>query len=151
MKDKISESRVKLLHPKARPIFKSFIEEAENELGITLRVVQGLRTFAEQQSIYDQGRTKPGNIVTKAKPGSSFHNFGLSVDLVPLENGNTNWKYDYKLLKPFAVKYGLKWGGDFKTILDKPHFEISFGYTWRQLLEKHNKKDFINGSQYVNI
>lgn len=49
--------------------------------GADYYVICGTRSFPEQQALYDQGRTKPGKIVTKAKPGQSFHNFGLSVDV----------------------------------------------------------------------
>ena len=53
-------------------------------------VVQGRRTIAEQNSLYAQGRTAPGNIVTNAQGGSSAHNFGLAVDMVPIKD-NTLW------------------------------------------------------------
>lgn len=166
MRDKISERRIELLHPKVRTIFKTFIEEAENELGITLRIVQGLRTFDEQAAIYAQGRTKPGKIVTNAKPGSSYHNYGLAIDVAPLsEDGKSiNWDYNFKLLCPFAKNHGLRWGGDWdgdgKTkadgdkdehLVDYPHFELTFGVNWKQMLEKYNKKDFIKDTKYINL
>lgn len=151
MKDKISIARIELLHPKVRDIFRAFIDEAEGALGITLRVVQGLRTIAEQNELYAQGRTKPGKIVTKAKGGSSYHNYGLAIDVCPIINGKLDWNWKYELLLPFAKKYGLTWGGGFKTILDKPHFEITFGNHWKKLLAKAQAKDFIAGTSYVNI
>lgn len=138
MKDDLSLIRLHKLHPKARPIFKAFIEEAEETLGIHLRIVQGMRTFAEQQAIYDQGRTKPGKVVTKAKPGSSYHQYGLAIDVVPIENGDANWDYKYELLYPIAEKHGLTCGGKFKSIVDKPHFEINFGRNWKELLADYN-------------
>lgn len=153
MKDKVSNSRIILLHPKVRDDFHAFVEEAEEELGIILRVVQGLRTFDEQQAIYDQGRTKPGKIVTNAPPGSSYHNYGLAIDVAPLiENGTKmDWGFDYKKLLPYAKKYDLVWGGNFKSIVDKPHFEKTLGYNWRTLLQKHKNKEYIEGTKYVNI
>lgn len=151
MKDEISISRLKLLHPKIQSDVRSFIDEAENKLNITLRIVQGLRTFEEQQAIYDQGRTKPGKIVSNAKPGSSYHNYGLAIDVAPLENGKVNWNFDYPKLYPIAENYGFTCGGKFKTIVDKPHFEKSYGYNWRELLKKHDLKYFIPGTSYVNI
>lgn len=151
MRDKISETRIKLLHPAVREIFTQFIEEAEEALDVTLRIVQGLRTIDEQNALYAQGRTKPGNKVTNAKGGASFHNYGLAIDLVELKAGKANWNFKYELLLPFAQKYNLVWGGHFKSIVDKPHFELTFGYGWKQLLEKHNKKQFISGTQYVQL
>lgn len=164
MKDAISLQRIQLLHPKAGAIFQKFIEAAELGLGITIRVVQGLRTFVEQQAIYDQGRTKPGKVVSNAKPGSSYHNYGLAVDLGIIEDGKINWDYNYKLLQPYAQAAGLTWGADWdgdgmtkaegdrdEHLVDMPHFEITFGHNWRELLTMHEQKKFIPGTEYVNI
>ena len=59
--------------------------------GFTVRISQGLRTFSEQDALYDMGRTAPGNIVTYAKGGESWHNYGLAIDFVPMENGEPIW------------------------------------------------------------
>jgi peptidoglycan LD-endopeptidase CwlK len=66
-------------------------------LGTHLLVVSGLRTPAEQDALYEQGRTTPGHIVTNAKAGQSMHNYGLAVDVVPYlsgESGDLNWHAD---------------------------------------------------------
>lgn len=151
MRDKLSEARIEQLHPKVRAIFKTFIEEAEESLNVTLRIVQGMRTIAEQNELYAQGRTKPGKKVTNAKGGTSYHNYGLAIDLVEIKNGQANWNFRYNLLKPFAKKYNLVWGGEFKTILDRPHFELTFGNHWKVLLKKVEVKDFISGTTFVNL
>lgn len=41
----------------------------------------GLRTYEEQNALYAQGRTAPGNKVTNAKGGFSNHNFGIAFDI----------------------------------------------------------------------
>lgn len=151
MRDLISEHRCEVLHPKARGIFKSFIEDAETGLDITLRVTQGLRTFEEQSLIYAQGRTLPGPIVTNAKPGYSFHNWGLAIDVCPLVKGKLDWSFDFVKLKLYSDKYLIKWGGTFKSIMDKPHFELSFNYTIKQLFQKYQRKEYIPGTKYLNI
>lgn len=152
MKDQISITRVQGLHPKVRDDFFNFITEAENALGITIRVTQGMRTFAEQQKLFDQGRTEPGKIVTKARPGSSYHQYGLAVDLVELIDGGADWNYDMSKLVPFASKYEIEWGGNFPgTFKDHPHFEKHFGINWRQLLLLHDEKKFIPGTEFVQI
>jgi peptidoglycan LD-endopeptidase CwlK len=48
--------------------------------GINVQISQGMRTFAEQNRLYAQGRTSPGSIITNARGGQSNHNFGLAVD-----------------------------------------------------------------------
>jgi hypothetical protein len=151
MRDLISEQRLETLHPKVREDFRHFIEDAENTLNITLRITQGLRTFAEQQVLYDMGRTKPGKIVTMAKPGSSYHQYGLAVDLVEIIGKEVDWGYDMAKLVPFAAKYGIAWGGSFTKFQDKPHFEKTFGLNWRDLLVKYKDKKFIPVTEYVEI
>jgi peptidoglycan L-alanyl-D-glutamate endopeptidase CwlK len=39
--------------------------------------------------LYAIGRTKPGKKVTKAKGGTSYHNYGLAFDIYPFINGKT--------------------------------------------------------------
>lgn len=152
MKDQHTIAAVALLHPKIIPGFTGFINDAEEALNIVLRMVQGLRTFPQQQAIYDQGRTTPGNIVTKAKAGQSYHNYGLAGDVVPFKaDGVTlDWEYDFSKLVPFAIKYGITWGGYFPSP-DRDHFENKFSHTWEDLLIKYRNGDFISGTQYVNL
>lgn len=140
MRDKISEQRCALLHPKARDVFKAFVEECESTYDVTLRIVQGLRTIAEQDALYAQGRTLPGKIVTNAKGGSSYHNYGLAIDLAQLDGKVINWNFPMVKLKPIAAKYNLTWGGDFKSIKDAPHFELTFGRNWKEFLQLHKEK-----------
>lgn len=151
--DKITEYRIKLLHPSVRDAFRYFIEEAERRLIISLRIVQGLRTFAEQDALYAQGRTTPGPIVTYSPAGASYHNYGLAVDVAPLIYGGQklDWNYDFNKLAPIGALYGLTWGGNFIKLKDLDHFEKNMGYNWRTLLDLHNRKKFIEGTEYVNI
>ena len=64
--------RLEKLHPKIKCKAFDFINEVQKRTGIKLRVVQGLRTIAEQNKLYAKGRTKPGKIVTKAPGGCSY-------------------------------------------------------------------------------
>lgn len=154
MRDQHSLAAIALLHPKVRVMFQSFIEAAEAGLGIKIRIVQGLRTFQEQQAIYNQGRTTPGEIVTHAQAGESYHNYGLAIDLVPFKTGTTelNWNYAFEKIVPFAAKYGITWGGTFPSP-DRDHFENKLGHNWRDLLALYNAGNFIveTDHKYVNI
>ena len=151
MKDTISQSRLLTLHPKVRADFQSFIEEAEKGLDIKLRITSALRSFAIQEELYAQGRTKAGKIVTKAKPGSSFHNYGLAVDLVRMDGSNVDWNYDLSKLLPYADKYDIDWGGSWSKFKDYPHFEKTLGNSWKSLLAKYNSKKFIPGTNYLAL
>lgn len=153
MKDHISVDRINELHPTVRQDFTNFITDAENALGIILRIVQGYRTFEQQQTIYDQGRKTPGKIVTWSPPGTSYHNYGFATDVCPFKaNGvDLDWGFDFSKLVPFAAKYGITWGGNFPAgKKDYDHFEKKPA-NWRDLLHKYQTNDFIPGTHYVNI
>lgn len=153
MRDIHSTTLIQTLHPKVRADFQAFIEECEQQFNVTIRIMQALRTFAEQQAIYDQGRTKPGEIVTKSPPGASFHQYGLAVDLcVLMPDGKLDWNYDNGKFANIAAQWSITWGGNWTGgFKDLPHFEEKMGHNWRDLLDLYNKKDFIPGTTYVNI
>jgi peptidoglycan L-alanyl-D-glutamate endopeptidase CwlK len=112
------------LHPIVAAKAKQLIELAEAE-GIEILVTSTLRTFEEQAELFAIGRTKPGKKVTNAKPGQSWHNFGLAFDVVPLVNGKPIWDSPFwERIGALGKQVGLQWGGDFKTFKDKPHFEF---------------------------
>jgi peptidoglycan L-alanyl-D-glutamate endopeptidase CwlK len=86
------------------------------------------RSNEEQEKLYAQGRTTKGKIVTNAKAGQSKHNKlpseAFDIGFITLDK-KLSW--DSKLFKNFAniiKQKGIKWGGDFKSIPDAPHFEI---------------------------
>lgn len=155
MVDKISMGRLAQLHPSIRQSAIDAYTEAcrITPVGVHPFITETLRSFERSNELYAQGRTTPGNIVTNAKGGSSLHNYGFALDFVLQINGKPVWKVDANWMKVVAVfkKHGFTWGGDFKSIPDAPHFEKSFGLGWRDLLARHNSKNFIPGNTYVNV
>ena len=122
--DAISESRLTLVHPRLAELVRSLSDIVSHD-GITFRVTQGLRTYAEQGVIYQQGRTTGGPIVTRARAGHSWHNFGLAVDTVPFLNGAPDWNESHaswpKLVaagESLGMRSGKSWG-------DEPHVEMT--------------------------
>jgi len=108
--------------------------------GITIRVTSSYRTFAEQDALYAQGRTKPGNIVTNAKGGQSLHNYGLAVDVVPIVNGQPKWdvpESTWQKIGAAGKKQGLEWGGDWTSFKDRPHFQMTGGKSVSTLLSEY--------------
>lgn len=79
------------LHPTVRQaVIKVFVQlQAE---GIPFRIFEAFRYPERQADLYAQGRTKPGNIVTYAKPWSSYHQYGLAVDFVLFIDGKWSWE-----------------------------------------------------------
>jgi len=112
------------LHPIVAERARRLIALAETE-GIEILVTSTLRTFEEQAELFAIGRTKPGKKVTNARPGESWHNFGLAFDVVPLVNGKAIWDSPFwGRIGALGKQAGLLWGGDFKSFKDKPHFEF---------------------------
>ena len=145
-----SDRRIAKLHPEIQAMAKEFIIRADRELGIKLRVASGLRTFKEQQDLYDKGRSKPGKIVTNAKPGDSFHNYGLAIDVVEIKDGKAIWKNPrWQQIADLAKSIGFKWGGDWKSFKDRPHFEFSFGKSLADLKELYHQGG--RQGEYVNL
>ena len=77
MTDKITLERIKEISPELLSELYQIYTEASTALTgkAILRFAYVFRSFAEQNLIYSQGRTRPGKIVTNAKPGQSIHNF----------------------------------------------------------------------------
>jgi len=151
VKDQVSNDRIEQTHPAARGAFTDFINECETTLNIILRITNPVyRTIAEQDILYEQGRSLPGHIVTNAKGGQSYHNFGLAIDLCVLNDTGVNWSYDMAQLRPIAQKYMIEWGGDWHSMKDYPHFQKTFGFTCEQLLEKHQAGQ-VDSAGYVVI
>lgn len=49
------------------------------------------RSDAEQDALYQKGRTVPGKIVTYKKAGRSAHQHGCGLNFVMLEHGKPDW------------------------------------------------------------
>jgi peptidoglycan L-alanyl-D-glutamate endopeptidase CwlK len=134
-----SRNRLKKVHPELARRVTALIQTLAKR-GYTVEVVQGLRTFAEQDALYAKGRTAPGEIVTNAKGGQSNHNFGLAVDLCPFVGGRPQWNDipGFTRIGAEAAKHGLEWGGGWKKFIDKPHVQLP-GLTVAQCLRLYKK------------
>lgn len=127
-----SEPLIAQLHPRIQDMARETLVRAYKQ-GLSLIVTQGLRTNEEQARLYAQGRTTPGQIVTNAPPGSSWHNFGLAFDVAVLDPyGKSTWPENEALWQKIGTigkSTGLQWGGDWTSIKDRPHFEYHPGLT----------------------
>lgn len=123
--DSNSVAKLSKVHPVLAKKIAQLIAVLAN-LGMDVRVVQGVRTYAQQNDLYAQGRTKPGNRVTNARGGQSNHNFGLAVDLCPFKNNQPDWNdaKAFQTLGKEAKKLELEWGGDWAKIKDMPHVQL---------------------------
>lgn len=152
--DNITLQRIEKIHPKLRVELKQIYSEISEALTgrAICRFTQVLRTIAEQDALYAQGRTTKGKIVTNAKGGYSYHNFGLSFDFCLIIDGKeVSWDMnkdfdgdkvsDWMEVVSIVKRHGWEWGGDWKSFKDYPHFQKTFGNTTAQLRAKAKDKD----------
>ena len=133
----IGTPRLAGVHPALRARVE-WIIQAMAVLGVRMMVTSGVRTDAEQQALYAQGRTTPGAIVTQLDGGMRRSNhqtrlagphagYGCAVDMAFVgPDGRPSWDEDqpWLLYGRMATALGLTWGGDWKTFKDKPHIEL---------------------------
>lgn len=122
--DKHNRAMISRLHPELQKRAMAFLDAAKKD-GWELRIVQSLRTFAEQDALYAQGRTKSGEVVTNARGGQSLHNFGLAADFAPVVEGKISWnEQHYRLFGKWADVARLEWGGRWSRFKDLPHVQL---------------------------
>jgi len=131
---------------------RATIETLELE-GIYVRIVQAVRSWNQQAELYAKGRTAPGEpcshpggarsvgdcqehplglTVTKARPGQSWHNFGMAADLVPDDPTKPGYQpiWDashphYGRLVAVATSKGLVCGAEWRSFPDYPHVQYT--------------------------
>ena len=128
----MSSRKLTDLHPQMQPMVTRFLANAR-AAGIDLLVTCTYRSNEEQAALYAIGRTKPGRIVTNARPGRSTHNntlngkpAALAVDVVPLRDGKPVWSASdpvWKRVGEIGEKVGLEWAGRWTTFREFPHFQ----------------------------
>ena len=122
------------LAPPVKQRAEAFIAAAKAR-NIDLLVTSTYRDNESQDALYAQGRTAPGNIVTRAKAGQSWHNWRCALDVVPLVNGKAIWDDQamWKQVGEIGKSCGLEWAGDWVTFKEFPHFQYTGGMTLAQL------------------
>lgn len=131
------------LHPLIEYKRKELIA-LSREKGLKLITTSGLRSFSEQDRLYSQGRgDSGGSVVTNARGGQSWHNYGLSFD-VAFDNGhgvptwdqydmNGNGIDDWTEIGEIGVSIGLEWGGNWVSFVDRPHFQYTFNKSMSEI------------------
>jgi peptidoglycan L-alanyl-D-glutamate endopeptidase CwlK len=104
--------------------------------GHAVRMVEGYRSIERQNELYAQGRTTAGAVVTNAKGGQSFHNYGVAVDFVFRKEGYNASDTLWALLGKVGKLQGFEWGGDWQGFVDRPHFELKLGYTLKDFQDQ---------------
>jgi peptidoglycan L-alanyl-D-glutamate endopeptidase CwlK len=106
------------LVPEMQPMWQRVYARVRDELRYTLVLIHTYRSLEEQAWIYAQGRTRPGSIVTNAKPGYSWHNFRRALDYGIRVNNIISWKEPFngfwEKVWEIAHEEGFTdWGGSY--------------------------------------
>ena len=125
------------LHPVVQERTNQLVQQAAQK-GISIIITDDFRSAADQDLLYAKGRSTEGNIVTHAKGGESYHNFGLAIDFAIKTSsndviwdmkydGNGNSVADWTEVVQLAKELGFEWGGDWVRFKDYPHLQMNFG------------------------
>ena len=131
------------LHPQVAAARDKLVA-ASAAVGITIVITDEFRSHEEQEALFRKGRTDGGSIVTNARGGASYHNYGLAIDYALRTesgdviwdlayDGNGNGRSDWMEVASIAKKLGFAWGGDFTSFKDYPHLQMDFGLSIREL------------------
>ena len=115
-----SLDRLEGLHPDLIAVVKEAITLTEVDFG----VAEGMRTLQRQQELVDSGASQTM---------SSRHLTGHAVDLIAYIGSDVRWDWPlyYKISDAmknaaFDMGIGLSWGGDWTSLKDGPHFQLSW-------------------------
>jgi peptidoglycan LD-endopeptidase CwlK len=124
--------------------------------GLDVLIYCTWRSWEEQAAEYAKGRTKPGKIVTRARPGRSWHQWGRALDFVPLRFGkilvwgtrgngldqdpSDDATDDLELWQRCAACFkeaGFQWAGDWPRFKDFPHVQNTWGVDLETLISTY--------------
>jgi len=124
-------------HEDLQTLANEAIKNSPYDFGIT----HGIRSPKLQNKLYQQGRTKPGKIVTyiDGYNKKSKHNYdpALAMDIAVYVSGEITWKLAFyeivanhimsvseRLFEENKISNRIVWGGNWKKFKDYPHFQI---------------------------
>jgi uncharacterized protein YcbK (DUF882 family) len=111
---RLQESALASLLPEAAEYALRLIEKAKLK-GIDLHIIDGYRSFEQQEERFNQGRTRIR---------ASTHATGLAFDVAIDRNGTLVYEGpEFDLLGVLGEELGLVWGGRRTFEADKAHFE----------------------------
>lgn len=123
---------IKELNPLAQQACNLFLAECKRQ-GVNIFITETYRSQARQNYLYEQGRTRSGQVVTWTKNSNHTGRMAWDVAVSPPKA-----LYDITTLNKagaIARELGITWGGSWKTP-DRPHFEIKS--SWKP--KNDNKK-----------
>ena len=108
----INSRNISDLHPVVAALCQKWLDECAAQ-GIQVLITSTYRDEEYQNSLYAEGRSSPGKIVTNARGGQSMHNYHMAFDFVPLVVKVPAWN-DMALITrcgEIGELVGLQWAG----------------------------------------
>lgn len=130
-----------LLYP---PFAQKLIKAVQNarNAGIPVEIFETYRTIERQRHLYAKGRTSAGPKRTNARPGRSWHNYGIAADIVMRDENGYNW--DKTNLYVSAAKYfeaqGLYWSGRNQRFVELVHYQLPCSFSIYEVESKRKEK-----------
>lgn len=113
-----SEANLIGVHPDLIRVARRALELTTVDFGVT----EGLRSAARQRQLYNEKKSQTLN---------SRHLSGHAIDIVAYVGKDISWDWHYypKIAAAFKqaaaeLNVSITWGGDWKTLVDGPHFEL---------------------------
>lgn len=115
------------LHPKVEEMARQLIKKCESK-GLKIGVGETYRSKERQNYLYEQGRNRPGQIITYAKGDdlSSYHQWRLAFDFFQNIKGKEHETEFLKQVGTIAEEVGFEWGGRW-LMADTCHLQYTFG------------------------
>lgn len=127
------------VHPRLATAIRQ-IRAAMEVLGRPMLITDGVRTAEEQRILWLKGRNAAGQVIdpqkvvtnadgTVKRSNHQLHpdGFGHAVDCTFLDPlGHPRWieRDPWALYGAMGKTLGLKWGGDWGGLVDRPHLEL---------------------------
>ncbi len=148
--------KIEDLYTSVQPRFTMFLDMCKRA-NIDLIITCTLRSNEEQAALYSQGRLSLATVndlrktvnlppltdnqnkshVTNARPNESMHNFGLAIDICPMEAGKLIWDVEHPVWQKLGIIgvnfCELKWAGNWTTFKEYPHFQFTGGLTLKEI------------------
>lgn len=136
---------ITMCHPELQEKANRLIAECRKQ-GLIVKLGECFRSVAEQNTLYAQGRTTSGNIVTNAKGSSysSMHQWGVAFDVIRNDGRGAYYNGDgwFSKVGKIGKALGLEWGGDWISPVDLPHFQLpQWGSTPTKLKRLYGNAD----------
>lgn len=156
----VQEKFIQSVHPVVQDKFREFVSTIEKKTLFKVAMTSAYRTYANQANLKKEYLIS-NPTVPVANPGDSYHNFGLAIDIVLI---NDNISYGHKNNKQQWIDTGVPkiatdlnfvWGGDFDNY-DPVHFDLSNTYALKALKAVAGQQfgsdpSNIKGNQIANL